>query len=221
VHLADQAFRWSPVKQASALKAFSAGEKPHTGCSSGPAPLAGAPGSEEPGVGCLESLKSRRREAGLIAADQRGAAKIGQRDRPSSRAESRRKRNRRRPTSVCGQGSRRSIHGSPDEPATLHLWSVRETRKRQSPRQHRPPPHRPAAGDGWHGRVKAQQADTCPAQSAAWSRGSRESGSVWRPISRRKTIGVFGLASTTGGPLPRRTRAELSGRRKAAKGQIP
>jgi hypothetical protein len=86
----------------------------------------------------------------------------------------------------------------------LHQWSVRQTRKRQSPGQHSPPPLRPAAGDGWFGRVNAQKAgpDTIAVGRAA-SR-VRESGLVRRPITRRKMIGAIERAPTTRGPPPRR-----------------
>jgi len=105
---------------------------------------------------------------------------------------------RRRPMSVCGTRL-----------ATLHKWSVRQTRERQSPRQHSPPPHRPAAGDGWHGRVNAQKARPGTIQSAARKRrGSRESlvwiGSVRRPVPRRKLIGAIESERTTRGPPPRK-----------------
>lgn len=52
-----------------------------------------APWAEGPSVGRLESLKSGRREAGLSRGPT-GSAEPGQRDRPSSRAESRLKKDR-------------------------------------------------------------------------------------------------------------------------------
>jgi hypothetical protein len=198
VHLADEAFRWPPVTQASALDAFSAGEKPHTGCSSG----------------CGRAFWSiviggaRRRPLGI--AEERTA-----RDRldsprtngvPQRPAIATFQAQERRAASI--RIGRRPTETGGDEPVGFARESVQQTRERQSPGQHRPPPHRPAAGDGWHGRVNAQKASNrLNANGRGTMSRSRESGSVRfgsAADARRKIIGAFETMPTTRGPPSRK-----------------
>jgi len=120
VHLADQALRWPPVTKASALKASSAGEKPHTGCSSGRAVTDSA------------AIGGARRRSLSIAEEREARGRLdsprtnGVPQRPASattQAQERRAASRRigrRPTSAGGKALKvsppRCTHPCPADP---------------------------------------------------------------------------------------------------------
>lgn len=162
------------------LKRLSAGEEPQTGCLSDRARPAGAL------IGkarrrSFESLKSGQREVGLIRRGPTGfrtgrPATVQAQERSAAS-----KRIGRRPTNACG-----------DEPATLHEQRARQTRERQSPRQHSPRPkidrrRKRLARTG-------QSPEGAPAALTNRPRDSRCSQVRlgWRPMARRKPIGRLG-----------------------------
>jgi len=145
-----------------------------------------------------------------ISADQRGPGRTASATGPSSRAESRRKRNRRRPMSVAGTSPPRCTHGLSGRPergkaqgSTVFAESTgdkRLARTGQSPEgEQRAHPHRPRNVESlqrvWFG----------PAAGAPTK------------INR----GGWCSTPTTCGHPSRRTRTELSGRSKSCEGRNP